>query len=197
MDKSLLTILLLSPGMVGIATSALFNGESNPPEIGKAVIKYFLYSCFAWILSELIFPDYVLSKVLQGIKLTTIEVFYPIIISFLLGAGWVLFIEKLLIKGVNILNSGLGRNQIFLEQALFDRLFRDQNYHFLEIQKDGKSIAKGYAQFHQGTERSLSLISDEEYVKAGYTERTKQYLVYLKDGIVLREYEYIELKTNE
>ena len=58
MDKSLLTILLLSPGMVGIATSALFNGESNPPEIGKAVIKYFLYSCFAWILSELILSNY-------------------------------------------------------------------------------------------------------------------------------------------
>ena len=191
--NGLINILLLCPGIVGIAAANLINGDNKTPGLSEGIVKYFLYSCASWIIAELFMPGYVLSKVLQGDKIQTLEVFYPILAALIIGICWNLFLKKMLLFGANLLNKVFNRNQVFLSESILADILCDNKYHFLEVKKDNEIIAKGYITKRHGNEKALVLVPDDEYIDCGYTEKTKQYIVYLKDGIVIREYDYKEL----
>lgn len=195
MDSSLLIILVMAPGMIGIATSSLFNGESKPESVSDSLIKYFLFSVTAWILAELFCPGYVMSKVLQGLPLNTIDLFWPILIATIIGPLWVLFLEKNIMIFVNYINIKVGKNSVFLETSIFKKMFDDNEYHFLEVIKDGVSLGKGYLEHYQGNEKALSLIDDSEY--DGHISHSKKYVIYLDNGLVIREYGYSDLSEEQ
>lgn len=195
MDSSLLIILVIAPGMIGIAVSCLFNGNSKPPGISNSLIEYFLFSVTSWVLAELLFPGYVMSKVLQGYTLSTLDLLKPMFFAIIIGAMWSLGLKKLILWFVNLINKICGKNIVFLESTMFDKAFGDNKHHFLEVIKDGVPIAKGCLADYQKDENSFSLIDDNKY--SGHTACDKKRVIYINNGLVIREYEYIDLDESK
>lgn len=188
MDKSLITILMLTPGIIGIAFSALLSGNSKPESLSKNITRYFLYSAVSWLLAELIGPGYVLSAVLQGQPITVMQLFMPIIIAIAVTAIWVLFAKKEIVILLNRFYRKIKRNEIFMEPALFEKVFDDNKPHFIEILKDNKIQAKGYLEHYQSNEKSFSLIDTSAYSEC--EEKTVRYLIYPDREMIIREFTY-------
>lgn len=188
MDKSLITILMLTPGIIGIAFSALLSGNSKPESLSKNITRYFLYSAVSWLLAELIGPGYVLSSVLQGQPITVMQLFMPIIIAIAVTAIWVLFAKKGIVILLNWFYRKIKRNEIFMEPALFEKIFDDNKPHFIEVLKDNQIQAKGYLEHYQSNEKSFSLMDVSAYSKC--EEKTVRYLVYPDREMIIREFAY-------
>lgn len=195
MDKSLITILMLTPGIIGIAFSALLCGNSKPESLSKNITRYFLYSAVSWLLAEFFGPGYVLSAVLQGQPITVMQLFVPIIISVAITAIWVIFAKKQIVVCLNWFYRKIKRNEIFMEPALFEKVFDDNKPHFIEILKDNKTQAKGYLEHYQSNEKSFSLLDVSAYSR--HKEETVRYLVFPDRETIIREFTYSDLVEEE
>ena len=191
MDKSLITILMLTPGIIGIAFSALLCGNSKPESLSKNITRYFLYSAVSWLLAEFIGPGYVLSAVLQGQPITVMQLFVPIIISVAITAIWVIVAKEQIVLCLNWFYRKIKRNEIFMEPALFEKIFADNKSHFIEVLKDNQTQAKGYLEHYQCNEKSFSLKDITAYSKC--KEETVRYLVYPDREMIIREFTYLEI----
>ena len=192
MEKSLIIILMLTPGVIGAAFSAMLCGNSKPGTLSSNITMYFLYSAFSWILAEFIGPGYILSAILQNASVTIMQLFVPIIIAVCLSFLWVLWLKEFIVKEINRLYGLINRNEIFLEPALFEKVFGDNQPHGIEILKDGKTVAKGHLEHYQCNEKAFSVIDASEY--SGYEEQNVRYLIYLDKDVIIREFTYKDLQ---
>lgn len=196
MDKSLITILMLTPGVIGIALAGLLRGNSKPDNLSTNITSYFLYSAISWLIAELIGPGYVLSAIMQGQNITVMQLFSPIGIVIVITFIWVLWLNKVLVKCINSIYRLINRNEIFMETVLFEKVFNDHEAHFIEVKKDDVIQARGYLEHYQCNEKSFSLKDISDYEHYEYKEKTVRYLVYPNSNVIIREFEYPELLEN-
>lgn len=191
MDKSLITVLMLTPGITGIAVTCLLCGTYNPGSLSQNITKYFLYSAFAWLLAEFIGPGYALSAVLQGEQITVMQLLTPIALAAFLAAAWVLFAKDALIGMINKIYEKTGRNKTFLKESLFEMVFDKNSPQAIEVTKNGVPLVKGSLEYYHDGDKAFSLKDLSEYSE--YKEQTLRYLFYPDKELVIREFTYPEL----
>lgn len=191
MDKSLITVLMLTPGITGIAVTCLLCGTYNPGSLSQNITKYFLYSAFAWLLAEFIGPGYALSAVLQGGQITVMQLLTPIALAAFLAAAWVLFAKDALIGMINKIYEKTGRNKTFLKESLFEMVFDKNSPQAIEVTKNGVPLVKGSLEYYHDGDKAFSLKDLSEYSE--YKEQTLRYLFYPDKELVIREFTYPEL----
>lgn len=191
MDKSLITVLMLTPGITGIAVTCLLCGTYNPGSLSQNITKYFLYSAFAWLLAEFIGPGYALSAVLQGRQITVMQLLTPIALAAFLAAAWVLFAKDALIGMINKIYEKTGRNKTFLKESLFEAVFDKNCPQAIEVTKNGVTIVKGSLEYYHDGDKAFSLKDLSEYSEC--EEKTLRYLFYPDKELVIREFTYPEL----
>ena len=191
MDKSLITVLMLTPGITGIAVTCLLCGTYNPGSLSQNITKYFLYSAFAWLLAEFIGPGYALSAVLQGRQITVMQLLTPIALAAFLAAAWVLFAKDALIGMINKIYEKTGRNKTFLKESLFEMVFDKNSPQAIEVTKNGVPLVKGSLEYYHDGDKAFSLKDLSEYSE--YKEQTLRYLFYPDKELVIREFTYPEL----
>ena len=191
MDKSLIAVLMLTPGITGIAVTCLLCGTYNPGSLSQNITKYFLYSAFAWLLAEFIGPGYALSAVLQGRQITVMQLLTPIALAAFLAAAWVLFAKNMLINLINKIYEKTGRNKTFLKESLFEMVFDKNSPQAIEVTKNGVPLVKGSLEYYHDGDKAFSLKDLSEYSE--YKEQTLRYLFYPDKELVIREFTYPEL----
>ena len=203
MNDSLLMILVISPGFIGIATSKLFTGDPTNEPISQSVLKYFLYSTSAWMTASLFNDGKVINAIIANkmvedgvIRMNASDFLPPICWAIAFGASWSLFVKKLLLYTANKINQIFGKNKVFLENRLMNRMIADNGYHYAEILKDGESIAKGYVEDYSGSEKAIIIGCEDEYMGKKEDEIELKRLIYLESGLVVREFKYADKPTS-
>lgn len=190
MNSVLLNVILLSPGFIGIAINKLFDGDTTSDTVQNGAMKYFLYSAFSYLIAEMIDNPAVLSKIFAGQMVKYTDLIMPLTIAALLSMFWTLKGKGLILQVANKLNLVCGRDTVFLEKSMSEKVFNDGKGHFIEVTfADGRSV-RGMLQHVLEHEASYTLAPDPEWTK-DYTEYTVRSLVYPKLGVTIREYDYM------
>lgn len=190
MNESILLILALAPGVVGIAVSKLFAGDVTPEPLNQGIVKYFIYSTVSILLAECLPFAAPLSQALNNEPLTTLDITMPLLIAFLLAAFWRLFLESLVVWIANKLLSACNKNNVVLRKGVFASL-EDNQGHIVEIIfPDGRTI-KGMTMETDKFNNDMILAELPEWTKdPRYEEYVKQTLILTKDKIIIKEYGY-------
>lgn len=189
MNSLLLNIVLLSPGFVGIAVNKLLDGDTTSDTVQNSTMKYFLYSAFSYTLTEMLGASMTLSKILAGQAFKVEDYLMPIIAAALLSLIWTIKGRKIILQAANKLNIACGRNAVFLEKAMSEKIFNDGKGHFLEVTFSDGRKERGMLQYVLEQEASYALVPEPEWTK-DYEEYTVRNIVYPKLGVSIREYNF-------
>ncbi len=188
-NTSILTIAALAPGFVGMAVTKLLDGDTTAEPLDKGILKYFLYSASALILTDLCTPAQPLHKVIYGQRLEYIDYWVPILMAAVISIFWALYGKNLFVWIANTINKVGCRNTVFLEPTMLEVLTNDNEGHFLEVTLPNGEKKRGVLTKVLVHEQSLLLESDTEWA-VGHEEYTKKDVVYLNSGVAIREYGY-------
>ena len=211
MDKYIMAILVLMPGFLAISTAEKL-GKTHTKKSGVSLaLEYAAYTVvilFVTMSISLLWP--VGSVTLQQIAGGEMPLsFYvalmavSVVTSIAAGVVWALFLSDWILKKINTVNKGRGKNIRWEEGSLFHHLFNDGKPHFIIVRKDGEDIAVGFfdaCSDPQDEKEELSITEYPEYreewnfVKDGeigsYLCSTKNVYVDVSNGLTIIETEY-------
>ena len=186
---SILTIAALAPGFVGIAVTKLLDGDTTAEPLDKGILKYFLYSASALILTDLSTLAQPIHKVIDGQRLEYIDYWLPILMAATISILWALIGKRFFILLANIINKIGRRNTVFFQGTMLEALTNDNEAHFLEITLPNGEKKRGVLKKVLAHEQAVLLEPDTEWA-AVQEEYTKKDVVYLDSGVAIREYAY-------
>lgn len=203
MDNPILLIMALTPGIIGIATSKLLDGDTSPEPIDKGIMKYFLYSASALLLTELIGsviqPIQPLQKALtQSNNFTIWDIIFPSLLAIIIALSWKLYLKGKIIHLANKLLLHLGKNTIALPSYELESLLADGEGHFLEVHFPDGRIVIGMLHEYNIATNTIRLRPLPDWINDNNIARYEKDTVAILDtGIVVKEfdYQYIELKN--
>lgn len=208
MDKYVFLIFLLAPGFIACSTAYMLHDFPDKHGELSLVMRYFTYSFF--ILPMVLVAGGLLGIIpadISGAKWTTWQAVALFILAAVLSAGtgavWVMWMRDKVLGAANRFNMSQGRNPVFVQARLFDRLFDDGRDHFLVIEKDGQIISMGMfagAGAPDNSKMEIALYDYPEYRRwFEYARESKEdhplkhtLTVYycIEDGLTIREYEF-------
>lgn len=199
MDNPILFIMALTPGIIGIATSKLLDGDTSPEPIDKGIMKYFLYSASALLLTESIGsviqpiqPIQPLQKALMKNPAFTIDDFvYPALMAVIVALSWKIFLKKLVIFITNLILSLFRKNMIDLPPSALDKLLADGNGHAVEIYFPDGRIVIGVVSEYYSTPNTITIQKLPSSINLGSIEESeKNILVFLETGVIIKNYTF-------
>lgn len=177
-------LLQISPGIIGVAVSKLFSGDSKDKPANNTTIKYFLFTIASYICTFL--TSLVTEILLKQPGLAEYNVLVAIIFAVLLGGLWPLYLRNILVSLANKINQVSNKNLIFLEEHILEKITKDNKPHYLKIIHANTEIASGWLENYQDKENSLSLRHLDNYPEKDLKEyRT---IIYLDKSISIKEY---------
>lgn len=216
MDNPILLIMALTPGIIGIATSKLLDGDTSPEPIDKGIIKYFLYSASALLITELIGfliefsaslknPDLIIESVhplqkalTQNNNFTFWDIILPSLLAVIIALSWKLYLKDKIICLANKLLLYFGKNAIALPSYELESLLADGKGHFLEVHFPNGRIVTGMLHEYNIATNTIRLRPLPDWITDNDVARyEKDTIAILDTGIVIKEfdYQYIELKN--
>lgn len=193
MENTILLILLLSPGFIGIAVNKLLTGDTSTEPINQNIMSYFLYSASALAITELIFGK-PLSSILAGAKMTVYDCFYPLAAAALISALWEIVLrDKIVTPAINAVMRLLGRNEIALSNLLLYNMLADGRGHIIEIYStaDNKLLAQGMVNEVSKDEKAIKLSPLPAWVNDNDVKRYEvQRLLLIKEELLVIEYAF-------
>ena len=211
MDKYVMAVLMLLPGFLAISTAEKL-GKTHTKKSGVSLaLEYAAYTVAILLVTmsiSLLWPvgSVTLQQAAGGempLSFYVALMAVSVVTSIAAGVVWALFLSDWILKKINTVNKGRGKNIRWEEGSLFHHLFNDGKPHFIIVRKDGEDIAIGFfdACGDPQDERSeLSLVEFPEYreewerVKNGekdsYLYITKQKYVDVSSGLAITETEY-------
>ena len=166
MELNLLqNIAQAAPGFVGVAACKLMNGNPQKEKLNNEVLAYFLFGGTAWLLVASL--DNICS--LQGLALSeSTRIACTIICAALLGILWPVWLRDKAVALANIINCYFGKNPIFVEETILEKLGCDNKPHYYEAYKSGTLVASGWGEHFIRSEKSFSLRQIEGYGVANW-----------------------------
>ena len=173
------SLIEMAPGFVGIAVNKLFTGKAESERIEKYILRYFLYTIVSWLISNFVCYVFNITNTVTKIALLTI-------IAGSLGAMWHLILKELVLALANNINRLCGKNVVFDEKTVFERVFNDGKDHFIVVHKGDKIISFGFLEHLDYRNESFSLIppmKGEHVINKGF----KRSIIYTKGDLYLEE----------
>lgn len=181
MELNLLqNIAQAAPGFIGVAACKLMNGNTQKEKLNNEVLAYFLFGGTAWLL-VFIFDNVCGSTFRESTRIAC-----AIICAALLGILWPVWLRDKAVALANIINCYFGKNPIFVEETILEKLGCDNKPHYFEIYKAGNLIASGWGEHFLNNEKSFSLRSIEGYTMEDLQEFRA--IVWRGEDMVLKEY---------
>lgn len=210
-DKYIMAILVLMPGFLAISTAEKL-GKTHTKKSGVSLaLEYAAYTVVILLVTmsiSLLWPvgSVTLQQVAGGempISFYVALMAVSVVASIAAGAVWALFLSDWILKKINTVNKGHGKNIRWEEGSLFHHLFNDGKPHFIIVRKDEEDIAVGFfdaCSDPQDEKEELSITEYPEYreewdfVKDGgidsYLCNTKKVYVDVSNGLTIIETEY-------
>lgn len=211
MDKYIMAILVLMPGFLAISVAEKL-GKTHTKKSGVSLaLEYAAYTVAILLVTMsigLLWPvgNVTLQQVAGGempLSFYVALMAVSVVTSIVAGVVWALFLSDWILKKINTVNKGRGKNIRWEEGSLFHHLFNDGKPHFIIVRKDGEDIAVGFfdaCSDPQDEKEELSITEYPEYreewdfVKDGgidsYLCSTKNVYVDVSNGITIIETEY-------
>lgn len=202
-DKYIMAILVLMPGFLAISTAEKL-GKTHTKKSGVSLaLEYAAYTVVILLVTmsiSLLWPvgSVTLQQVAGGempISFYVALMAVSVVASIAAGAVWALFLSDWILKKINTVNKGHGKNIRWEEGSLFHHLFNDGKPHFIIVRKDEEDIAVGFfdaCSDPQDEKEELSITEYPEYreewdfVKDGgidsYLCNTKKYTSMCQTG---------------
>lgn len=177
-------LLQISPGIVGIAFSKLFDGDSRDKPVNNTTIKYFLFTVASYICTFI--TSSIVEIFFKQLNLTKYNMLMAIVFAFLLGILWPIYLRNIVVSLTNKINKANNKNPIFLEEHLLEKNTRDTKPHYLKVFKEDKVIASGWLTEYQDRENAIRLQQSDEYPESELKEVCA--IVYLDKHTVIKEY---------
>lgn len=172
-----------APGFVGVAACKLMNGNAQREKLNNEVLAYFLFAAAAWVLA-LIFSNIGL---LLGAHLSEpMRIACAIFCAGALGTLWPVWLRDKAVMLANIINRHFGKNPIFMEETILEKVGCDNRPHYYEVYKAGNLIASGWGEHFIKNEKSFSLRSVEGYTMEDLQEFRA--IVWRGEDMILKEY---------
>ena len=172
-----------APGFVGVAACKLMNGNVQKEKLDNEVLAYFLFAAAAWLLALMLSNICLLLGIRFG---ETMRVACAIIFAGALGMLWPVWLRDKAVVLANIINQRFGKNQIFVEETILEKVGCDNSPHYSEVYKAGNLIASGWSEHFLNNEKSFSLRSIEGYTMEDLQEFRA--IVWRGEDMVLKEY---------
>lgn len=184
MELNLLqNIAQAAPGFIGVAACKLMNGNPQKEKLNNEVLAYFLFGGTAWLLVASL--DNICS--LQGLALSeSTRIACTIICAALLGILWPVWLRDKAVALANIINFYFGKNPIFVEETILEKLGCDNKPHYYEAYKAGTLVASGWGEHFIRNEKSFSLRQIEGYGMEDLQE--VRYIIWQDKDMILKEY---------
>lgn len=184
MELNLLqNIAQAAPGFIGVAACKLMNGNPQKEKLNNEVLAYFLFGGTAWLLVASL--DNICS--LQGLSLSeSTRIACTIICAAFLGILWPVWLRDKAVALANIINCYFGKNPIFIEETILEKLGCDNKPHYYEAYKAGTLVASGWGEHFIRSEKSFSLRQIEGYGKEDLQE--VRYIIWQDKDMILKEY---------
>lgn len=192
MNDFILLIIGLTPGAVGIALGKLLNGDTAPEPLNNGLIKYFLYSSSALVLTELSGFAQPLQKTLaQSNNFTLWDIAVPAGVAALLALVWKLFLKRAVIWTANKLLRVFGHVEITMPNYALENMLGDGQGHFVEIQMPDGKIFTGEVVEVNPVDGAITLRKLPEWINDDDVERyEKEVVIMLNTGVVIKEFAY-------
>lgn len=211
MDKYIMAILVLMPGFLAISTAEKL-GKTHTKKSGVSLaLEYAAYTVVILLVTmsiSLLWPvgSVTLRQAAGGempLSFYVALMAVSVVTSIAAGVVWALFLSDWILKKINTVNKGRGKNIRWGEGNLFHHLFNDGQPHFLIVRKDGEDIAVGFfdaCSDPQDEKDELSVVEFPEYreewdlVKKGekdsYLHITLRTYVDASSGLTVIETQY-------
>lgn len=211
MDKYIMAVLVLMPGFLAISTAEKL-GKTHTKKSGVSLaLEYAAYTVVILLVTmsiSLLWPvgSVTLQQVAGGempLSFYVALMAVSVVTSIAAGVVWALFLSDWILKKINTVNKGRGKNIRWEEGSLFHHLFNDGQPHFLIVRKDGEDIAVGFfdaCSDPQDEKEELSITEYPEYreewnrVKEGekdsYLYITEQTYFDVSSGLTVIETQY-------
>lgn len=190
MENPIIWICMMTPGFAGLAVLKLLNGDTTDGAVQQNVLKYFLFGSLSLLIAEAarLFHG-PLSKILEHSPITLWDCVIPMVAAVILAVFWYVAGLRIAVKIANRINTAAGKNPIFLQHDLLERILNDGQSHFLEIRFPDGTKQKGYVSDVITSRRSLILRPEPAWT-ADYVRQDIQTLVELSTGIIVTEYRF-------
>ena len=212
MDKYVFLVFLLAPGFIARGVAICLGDFPRKKNEIDAVMSYFSYSFFALLITFLVAPmfgiyrfDEPISDVIAHLMISGIATEFSciaLVVSVLVGAIWPVLVRGLLLDFCNRILKRLKRNEIYLNDSMYEKLFADGKSHFVVLEKDGVEQAVGFVKCVNATDSSkkeFAITVGKNY--KGWYEHAKDNeehplhypkIIYFdfEEGIVIKEYNY-------
>lgn len=192
MNDFILLIIGLTPGAVGIALGKLLNGDTAPEPLNSGLIKYFLYSSSALVFTELSGLAQPLQKTLeQSNSFTLLDIAVPAAVAALIAIVWKLFLKRAVIWAANKLLRLSSYNEISMPESALENLLIDGKGHFIEVHMPDGRCFTGALKEHGAHYETITLCSLPDWTNDADVERCeKKTVIMLKNGVVIKEFDY-------
>lgn len=174
MDKYIMAILVLMPGFLAISTAEKL-GKTHTKKSGVSLaLEYAAYTVVILLVTmsiSLLWPvgSVTLQQVAGGempLSFYVALMAVSVVTSIAAGVVWALFLSDWILKKINTVNKGRGKNIRWEEGSLFHHLFNDGRPHFIIVRKDGEDVAVGFfdsCNDPQDEKDELSVVEFPEY----------------------------------
>lgn len=153
-------IAQVAPGFIGVAACKMMNGNVQKEKLNNEVLSYFLFAGAAWLSAASL--DSICG--LQGFMLgESARIACAIVCAAALGVLWPVWLRDKAVALVNTINKRFGKNPIFIEETILEKLGCDNKPHYYEVYKAGTLIASGWGEHFIKSEKSFSLRRVEGY----------------------------------
>lgn len=187
MEFNIIKVLLeLSPGVIGIITNRILNGNLSKENFKTTTIEFFCYTLISYIIYYMI---YSISYIKNIISIDIIEIFIFILIPIGISLIWEIKFKKYFENIVNKLLKKYNLNTISLKVFPSENFFKDNKDHYIGIYKEDKFIGIGFLEEWDIATNSFSLspLKENEYINI---IRIKRSIILINYGIKIDEYEY-------
>ena len=195
MTDFILLIIVLTPGIIGIAIDKLLNGDTSPEPLNKGIVKYFLYSSAALFATELSGWAQPLQKTLtQSNNFTLWDAAAPACAAVIIAVTWKLFFKRAVINASNKMLVFFGYNAITLPNSALENMLLDAKGHFIEIHFPDGRVIVGELVEYESTYKTITLAPLPDWVNDNYIVRyEKNNIVLFETGMVVKEFAYKNL----
>lgn len=187
MENVLQHLTQFAPGFVGVAAAKLMVGKLESENLNSGVLKYFLYTCAAWLFALLV--DLLCASFELSITETT-RTIISLVFAAVLGLLWPVWLCEKALAFANGLRACFNKEAISSDETILHLITTDNRPHYYEIYKGTVLVASGWSEYNCFSENSMSLKKVDGYDVADMKEIRN--VVWVASDTVIKEYAPLE-----
>ncbi|MCI2106831.1 MAG: DUF6338 family protein [Intestinimonas sp.] len=206
MEAYIALLLLVAPGFITEEIYALLNKDKKQNSQLKETITALILSMVIMLINFIIIAVSFNTSNISDIKLKFSSVRFlawytavTLLISVILGYAWDR-LNPLFFRLVNWIRIHESKNEIILEESIWNSVFNDGNKHAILIEKDGKKYAAGYIMkiSHSANTREMYL-EGVDFLEAlpEYFNEIKGIYIDFDKGLKISEYDLSKLHSEK